>query len=92
MEAIFSIDGYIRENQPVNEAEKTVIEYIGSGKKGIKTINISTPSALIASAAGALSLIHIWIGQMMEYLEKDGICLESILFLFLEFRRLLNQG
>lgn len=56
LEAIFSIDGYIRENQPLNEAEKTVIEYIGSGKKGIKTINISTPSALIASAAGACIL------------------------------------
>ena len=52
--AVVSIDDYNRDNQPVANIEGAVVlECSGSGKKPIKTLNISTPSMVIAVAAGA---------------------------------------
>lgn len=53
LKAVFEMDQFKRDKQPFHSTSKYVIEYIGSGKKGIKTINISTPSAIIATSAGA---------------------------------------
>jgi anthranilate phosphoribosyltransferase len=45
----FSPDGGVKVNLPPNEK---LIGCAGSGKKGVKTINVSTPSALLAAAIG----------------------------------------
>ena len=52
----FLIDGFTRADTEMHTTGKFVIEYMGSGKKGIKTINISTPSAIVAAASGATIL------------------------------------
>lgn len=52
----FELDRYERTKTPKHSTKHKVIEYIGSGKKGVKTINISTPSAIVASSAGACIL------------------------------------
>lgn len=56
LKCVFSLDNYDREKVPKHSTSKKVIEYIGSGKKGVKTINISTPSAIVAASAGACIL------------------------------------
>lgn len=54
MNAALSLDGHLEKDKikakvPVG---KKIIGYTGSGKKGIKTINISTPSAILAASVG----------------------------------------
>lgn len=56
LKCIFKLDNYNRDIVPINSSSKKVIEYIGSGKKGIKTINISSVSAIVAASAGACVL------------------------------------
>lgn len=54
LDEIFLLDHYSPiERKKVNIPNKCVIEYAGSGKKGIKTMNISTAAALLASSQGA---------------------------------------
>lgn len=52
LEAALSLDetGAV---EPVGAAGRPVLVLAGSGKKGIKTLNVSTPAALVATAAGA---------------------------------------
>lgn len=51
----FSIDGYdpMKREKIVMPNNEKVITIVGSGKKGIKTINISTASAILAASMGA---------------------------------------
>lgn len=56
LKCIFTLDDYDRDMIPINRSSRKVIEYIGSGKKGIKTINISSVSAIVAASAGACVL------------------------------------
>ena len=55
LQAAFSIDNFSSNNAIKIELPKgkLLIGAAGSGKKGIKTINISTPSALVAASLGA---------------------------------------
>lgn len=54
LRAALSLDGTLNKNKlKVNlPCGEKIIGYAGSGKKGIKTINISTPAAFIAAASG----------------------------------------
>lgn len=66
LEVAFEIDGYNpqkREKLTLNNGKK-IITIVGSGKKGIKTINISTASAFLAASLGA-------------YVVKPGSCSTS---------------
>lgn len=39
--------------QEISGGERPIVVLAGSGKKGVRTLNVSTPSALVAAAAGA---------------------------------------
>lgn len=54
LKAAFSLDGVSEMKKPAVKLPRheKVVGYAGSGKKGIKTINISTPAALLAAGAG----------------------------------------
>lgn len=66
LEVAFEIDGYSPQKRKKLSLEngKKIITIVGSGKKGIKTINISTASALLAASMGA-------------YVVKPGSCSTS---------------
>lgn len=54
LQASFSLDNIVEQNKckiklPLNER---IIGVAGSGKKGVKTINISTPASILASSCG----------------------------------------
>ncbi|MDD4187894.1 MAG: hypothetical protein PHX04_03945 [Bacilli bacterium] len=55
LDVAFSLDDYEpRKRVRINQLkDKKIITMVGSGKKGIKTINISTASAILASSMGA---------------------------------------
>ena len=53
LEVAFSIDGYNPfDREKISIENEKVITIVGSGKKGVKTINISTASALLAASMG----------------------------------------
>lgn len=47
-----NIDGFIRFRPPIPQGER-LIGVAGSGKKGLKTFNISTPACIVAATVGA---------------------------------------
>lgn len=54
LKVAFSIDNYNPYNRKtINIKNKKTVTIVGSGKKGIKTINISTASAFLAASMGA---------------------------------------
>ncbi len=55
LDCAFAIDSYSPKNAIKIEipGNKKLIGTVGSGKKGVKTINISTPSSIIAACVGA---------------------------------------
>lgn len=53
LRAVMEIDDLLPENKYQIDSDYNVIGYAGSGKKGIKTFNISTPSAIVAASCGA---------------------------------------
>lgn len=58
LEASFQLDNYspsLKEEISLPDGEK-LVGSVGSGKKGVKTMNISTPAILIASVAGAYTV------------------------------------
>ena len=53
LQSIFQLDNFDRNKIKKHLLKDKVVEYVGSGKKGLKTINISTISAFVASSIGA---------------------------------------
>ncbi len=54
VDVLVELDGLTRERPRLKGTEaKPIVTVMGSGKKGFRSLNISTPSALLASAAGA---------------------------------------
>lgn len=53
--AVLNVDGFLEKAKiPLSPRNKCkVVSVAGSGKKGVKTINISTPAAVVASSLGA---------------------------------------
>lgn len=52
VDAALDIDGHRPRARPAHPFSESVLGVAGSGKKGVKTPNISTPAAIIAAAAG----------------------------------------
>lgn len=52
LQAALSVDGRAPA-EVINGSDRPVLMLAGSGKKGVRTLNVSTPAALVASAAGA---------------------------------------
>lgn len=53
LDACYFLDGYDPRKRPKIRSKKRIVAYVGSGKKGVKTVNISSLSAFVASCNGA---------------------------------------
>lgn len=53
LDACYALDGYDPRKRPKLATKNKVVSYVGSGKKGVKTVNISSLAAFVASCNGA---------------------------------------
>lgn len=60
VKAVLKVDGFLdREKIPLTPKKgQRVVSVAGSGKKGVKTINISTPAAIVAASMGSQVVKH----------------------------------
>ncbi len=81
LEVAFSLDNYNpRKRKTINIGNnKKTVTIVGSGKKGIKTINISTASAFLAASLGA-------------YVVKPGSCSTSSITGSADFMNLIGAN
>lgn len=107
LRCIFKLDEYNRDAVPFNKVSRKVVEYIGSGKKGIKTFNISSVSAIVAASAGACVLkkgssstssvtgsadfMSILGAKKIQSEEKINYALENIGLAFIEIEDIIPK-
>lgn len=56
LEGAFSVDGYVPAERPTMQSGLPTVTTIGSGKKGLKTVNISTMAAITAASTGKVTV------------------------------------